>query len=81
LIWLKDVERRLCLKEALDQIDPFDLVQLVYVVSICSKSRSLSEAGRLLFAKSREQRKSTNNAERLRKYLAHFGLSWDQISD
>ncbi|MEO1731329.1 MAG: RNA repair transcriptional activator RtcR [Pseudomonadota bacterium] len=67
-------------KDALDQIDPFDRVQLDYVVSICRKSRSLSEAGRMLFAKSREQRKSTNDADRLRKYLARFGVSWDQIT-
>lgn len=60
-------------------IDPFDRVQLDYVLGICRQSRSLSEAGRFLFAKSREQRKSTNDADRLRKYLARFELSWESI--
>ncbi|MEO0870424.1 MAG: RNA repair transcriptional activator RtcR [Pseudomonadota bacterium] len=67
-------------EDALEQIDPFDRVQLDFVVSICRKSRSLSDAGRILFAKSREQRKSTNDADRLRKYLARFDLNWEQIS-
>ncbi|MEM8974491.1 MAG: sigma 54-interacting transcriptional regulator, partial [Pseudomonadota bacterium] len=71
--------QRLLGEDAFDQVDPFDRAQLEYVVSICRKSRSLSEAGRILFAKSRELRKSTNDADRLRKYLARFGLSWDQI--
>lgn len=60
--------------EALARIDPFDRVQLAYVVEICRRSGSLSAAGRKLFAASRELRKSTNDADRLRKYLARFGL-------
>ena len=67
--------------DALEAIDPFDRVQLEYVVSVCLSARSLSEAGRSLFAKSREQRKSTNDADRLRKYLARFGLSWAQLAN
>ena len=65
--------------ESLSQIDPFDRVQLDYVVEICRASASLSEAGRTLFAASREQRKSTNDADRLRKYLAKFGLDWGSV--
>ncbi|MEM7688925.1 MAG: RNA repair transcriptional activator RtcR [Pseudomonadota bacterium] len=63
-------------REQLDAIDPFDLVQLDYVAEICRASRTLSEAGRTLFAQSRKARSSTNDADRLRKYLARFGLSW-----
>ncbi|MFL0357476.1 RNA repair transcriptional activator RtcR [Erythrobacter sp. GH1-10] len=62
--------------ERLDAIDPFDRVQLEFVVATCRKSRSLSEAGRVLFEKSRQQRKSTNDADRLRKYLARFDVCW-----
>lgn len=61
-------------------LDPFDRVQLDYVLSACRQSRSLSEAGRFLFANSRKLRKSTNDADRLRKYLARFDLSWDEVS-
>jgi transcriptional regulatory protein RtcR len=33
-----------------------------------------------LFAVSRLQRKSTNDADRLKKYLARFGLSWHKLA-
>lgn len=66
--------------DSLSRIDPFDRVQLSFVIRTCRNSRSLSEAGRTLFAASREKRSSTNDADRLRKYLARFGLSWDTIA-
>lgn len=61
-------------------IDPFDSVQLAHVMAVCRSSRSLSEAGRTLFAASRRQRTSTNDADRLRKYLARFDLSWSDVT-
>ena len=64
---------------ALEAIDPFDRVQLDFVIATCRESRSLSEAGRALFAASRQQRKTTNDADRLRKYLAKFGLGWEDV--
>ncbi|MEH3160063.1 MAG: sigma 54-interacting transcriptional regulator [Sphingomonas taxi] len=60
-------------------LDPFDRVQLAHVVATCRVSRSLSEAGRTLFAASLRQRTSTNDADRLRKYLARFDLSWTDV--
>lgn len=66
--------------DALSLIDPFDRVQLGFVVATCQSSRSLSDAGRKLFAASREKRASTNDADRLRKYLARFGLDWRDLS-
>ncbi len=62
--------------ERLTAIDPFDRVQLEFVIATCRQCASLSEAGRQLFAASRQQRRSTNDADRLRKYLAKFGLDW-----
>ncbi len=67
-------------KERLNEIDPFDRVQLAFVIETCRASRTLSEAGRTLFENSRLTRKSTNDADRLRKYLARFGLDWEQVS-
>jgi transcriptional regulatory protein RtcR len=61
-------------------LDRFDAVQLAEVVRVCRRARSLSEAGRLLYAESRKQKTSTNDADRLRKYLARFGLSWAQVA-
>ncbi|WP_439814643.1 RNA repair transcriptional activator RtcR [Zavarzinia sp. CC-PAN008] len=67
--------------EAVAALDPFDRVQLAEVVRVCRASRSLSEAGRALFAVSRTRRASANDADRLRKYLARFGLDWTAITD
>jgi transcriptional regulatory protein RtcR len=67
---------RLLSDDALAAVDPFDRVQLAAVVATCRRSRSLSEAGRALFSASRARRSSANDADRLRKYLARFGLEW-----
>jgi DNA-binding NtrC family response regulator len=65
--------------EALAEIDPFDRVQLSESIRICKISRNLSEAGRTLFSASRSRRKSANDADRLRKYLARFELDWNTV--
>jgi transcriptional regulatory protein RtcR len=67
------------LGETAAELDRFDRVQLEDVVRVCARSASLSAAGRELFAVSRTQRASTNDADRLRKYLARFGLDWEQV--
>jgi transcriptional regulatory protein RtcR len=63
----------------LEEIDPFDRVQLAEVIRICRRSRSLSEAGRALFSASRSRRSSANDADRLRKYLQRYGLDWPSL--
>lgn len=65
--------------DAIARIDPFDQEQLTHVIGVCRRSAPLSAAGRELFAVSRGKRKSTNDADRLRKYLARFGLTWDDV--
>jgi transcriptional regulatory protein RtcR len=60
-------------------IDLFDRVQLAKVIDICRTSSSLSDAGRTLFAVSRANKKQPNDADRLRKYLARFDLSWEDL--
>ncbi|WP_371170454.1 RNA repair transcriptional activator RtcR [Aliiroseovarius sp. 2305UL8-7] len=67
------------LGDAVSDIDPFDLVQLAEVIRVCRSSSSLSAAGRALFAVSRGKRKIQNDADRLKKYLAKFGLEWSAI--
>jgi transcriptional regulatory protein RtcR len=62
------------------KLDVFDRLQLESVVKICRKSRSLADAGRQLFSASRERRSSTNDSDRLRKYLARFTLDWTSIA-
>ncbi len=68
-------------KDAWDNLDLFDRLQLESVIQICRTSRSLSEAGRKLFHASRDKKQTTNDADRLRKYLLRFGLSWDFLRE
>jgi len=68
------------LGERLSEVDEFDRVQLMHVVEVCRACKSLSQAGRRLFAASRARKKAANDADRLRKYLARFGLDWRLIS-
>lgn len=62
---------------ALEKIDLFDRAQLAFVVGVCRQSATLSEAGRKLYGVTREKRKTQNDADRLRKYLARFELDWE----
>ena len=65
--------------EQLVELDLFDRMQLQSVLTVCKQCKSLSEAGRKLFSVSRAQRGSTNDSDRLRKYLAKFGLEWANL--
>ncbi len=65
--------------EKLDTIDRFKRSQLADVLRVCLSARNLSEAGRRLFAASRSRRRSVNDADRLRKYLARFDLCWQDL--
>ena len=60
--------------------DRFDLLQLAEVIEVCRESKSLSEAGRSLFAVSRKAKAAPNDADRLRKYLSRFGLAWADLA-
>lgn len=63
-----------------DALDLFDRLQLEAVIQACRQSKSLSEAGRKLFAVSRREKAKANDADRLRKYLAKFGLTWAEVT-
>ena len=65
--------------DTLDGIDLFDRLQLEAVIRTCRESTTLSDAGRRLFDRSREKRSVVNDADRLRKYLLKFGLSWERL--
>jgi transcriptional regulatory protein RtcR len=67
--------------EAVQELDLFDRVQLAFVVGVCRESATLSDAGRRLYAATREKRKVQNDADRLRKYLARFGLDWQSCRE
>lgn len=66
--------------DALDALDRFDRTQLADVIAVCRSSKTLSSAGRTLFAESRKKKKVANDADRLRKYLSKFGLVWADVA-
>jgi transcriptional regulatory protein RtcR len=76
-----DLLERLLGKEKLNELDLFDRHQLAIVLQVCRESRTLSEAGRALYSTSRERKKTVNDADRLRKYLARFGLDWHLLKN
>jgi transcriptional regulatory protein RtcR len=72
--------RQLLGEEQWENLDEFDRAQVARVIEVCFRSRSLSEAGRALFNNSRKQRSTANDADRLRKYLARFGINFKAIA-
>ncbi|MFN8391944.1 MAG: RNA repair transcriptional activator RtcR [Bdellovibrionota bacterium] len=86
LLWSADtrdeesIVARLIGGERASELDLFDRLQLEAVLEICAGSRSLSDAGRRLFAASRDQKASQNDADRLRKYLRRFDISWADVT-
>ena len=66
-------------EERAAELDRFDRTQLADVLRVCRECRSLSEAGRALFAVSRQRKKQANDADRLRKYLARFDITWTDL--
>ena len=67
------------LGEAADGLDLFDRLQLQAVLEVCRQADSLSDAGRRLYQVSRLSKAQPNDADRLRKYLARFGLEWKDL--
>lgn len=62
--------------EKWNKLDLFDRCQLEKVIEVCETSKSLADASRKLFSNSILEKKSCNDSDRLRKYLAKFGLCW-----
>ena len=69
------------LGEGAEELDLFDRATLEIVLEVCRESRSLSAAGRTLFAASRRAKQRPNDADRLRKYLARFRLDWKTLRE
>lgn len=76
----QDLAVRFLGDDASDLIDRFERVQLNDVLEVCGNSRTISEAGRTLFSVTRQHKKTPNDADRLRKYLARFDLAWEKVS-
>ena len=60
-------------------LDRLDIVQVAEVIRVCRRSKSMSAAGKALFAVSRQQRKTVNDSDRVKKLLERFGLDWKKV--
>lgn len=73
----KDPVKGTMLPDSVEDLDEFDRIQLEGVLRVCRRHATMAEAGRQLFAVSRLERSSVNDSDRLKKYLARFGLNWE----
>ncbi len=69
------------LGDGVEGLDLFDIPQLACVIRECGKWATISEAGRHLFGRSRQAKRNPNDVDRLRKYLARFGLAWSEVHE
>lgn len=67
--------------ETLCKLDFFDQFQLAEVIRVCRKSRSLAQAGRILFNQSRTLKSNANDSHRLKQYLQRFDLDFHAASE
>lgn len=68
--------RRVLTGDAVDVADLFDLNTLEGVLEVLRDTHSMADAGRRLFAASRLQKANRNDSDRVRKYLAGWGLDY-----
>jgi transcriptional regulatory protein RtcR len=63
--------------EKLNGLDLIDRFQLASVIEVCRQCESAADAGRKLFAATRHQK--SNDSDRIKKYLANFGLHFSDL--
>lgn len=66
-------------EERLAELDAFDRPQLAQVIEVCRASATMAEAGKKLFSVSRARKTNPNDSDRVRKYLARFGVDWKEL--
>lgn len=76
----KDLVAEILAPEQVDEIDLFDRLQLNEVIKICRNTRTMAEAGRILFNASREKKSSSNDSHRVKQYLHKFGLDFASVT-
>lgn len=64
---------------ALAEVDQFDRVQLDEVLAVVARTDSMAEAGRVLFAASRQTKDNPNDSDRVRKFLARWSLDYKTV--
>ncbi len=70
---------KLLAKDVFESLDLFDQIQLEQVIQTCKQSKSMADAGRKLFNKSRLEKSASNDSQRLRNYLKKYDLEFKQL--
>ena len=70
---------KLLVKDVFESLDLFDQIQLEQVIQTCKQSKSMADAGRKLFNKSRLLKTASNDSQRLNVYLKKYGLSFKTL--
>lgn len=68
-------------KEKFENLDVFDRIKLEGIITKCRDAKTISEAGRILFANSRRRKQKQNDADRLRKLLISLGTNWADLRE
>ena len=67
--------------QASSELDLYDLILLEGIAEVCANSRSMAEAGRKLFNRSRTQKASSNDSHRIKQILDKYGISFKDFSN
>ncbi len=70
----KSITSKFLDKETHAKLDLFEHIQLAGITNVCKNAKSMAEAGRILFDKSREQKKIANDSHRLKQLLAKYRI-------
>ncbi len=73
------VTARLLDEDAHARLDLYDHIQLAGIAGACQHTRSMAEAGRILFNRSREEKTSVNDSHRLKQILAKYGVDFESL--
>jgi len=76
---VKSITAKFLNEETHAKLDLFEHIQLAGIIKVCLSAKSMAEAGRMLFDKSREQKKSVNDSHRLKQLLRKYDIGFDQI--
>lgn len=64
-----------------ERFDSFDIARLAHTIAVCRTSSSAADAAKKLFSISRKTKTSTNDSDRLTKFLARFDLKFKEIKN
>ncbi|MBQ6136324.1 MAG: RNA repair transcriptional activator RtcR [Kiritimatiellae bacterium] len=76
-----DVLSRVLGRGYASRFDAVDIAQLAHVIAVCRASKTAAEASKKLFAVSRRAKKTSNDSDRLAKFLARFDLKFREIAE